>query len=1451
MNPDDLKKNLDNSKGANDDLNDPYDSYSEEMNQYLSDAVSDSFNITSNNKKSVDDEFNPPDPFGLGSDDTFKLNLDEIPGFEPSSDLLSDSIVEEESSSDFIPPTPDEISQEDDFDPLDPLASNKEDDDIKSSLSDDTQEDDSYNLMDLDNDNSEDEEESTFIPPVPDEISSDDDFENLSIDDMQMNNSTSASDEVSDKELDNIPDSTLNDDTIQEDISETVQSEDSNLLENDSIVSEEALDNNVDAVENVLESDVDVAENIPESNANVTESISVNDVDVIDNIPESNVDVTESIPEDNTNVIDDIQENSIDANDTFLDNSVDTTDNVLENGIDFSPDAELNNAFDDSFLSSDTNVDEMSPVVDLNSGDYQETVQNVNDYNTYQEPVQDLNDYNAYQEPVQNVNDYNAYQEPVQDQNNMYQEPVQGADNQVMDFDSSLGEIVPDLNEEQLLQGDLSNQSYNDPNVNGVNDYSNYDVNGVNNGYDMNGYNNYDPNNYNGYDPNSYDPNAYNVNNNGYDVNNYNNGVDVNNYNNGFDANNYNNSSFNEPNFTAPEQNATPNLGNVGGTLNAPNSVKEPKKVKTKKGGFGKVLIIFLVLALIGGVAYGGYYLYSNYLAKANLTLKNKFFTSIANSNVLDIAPDSQIMDTLVKVLDESHTSKLDLTIDSDMDFVTNISTKQGVDLNKLKLVLETIVNKENNKSQLTVKANYANNDIATYEEIINKDYTAIKLHDVTEKYLATSEFGTRTQKIMAPTQVISNYLPTNKDALLKLRNSTEELTITDEEIKNIAKKYLSVIADQFVDDQFTQTENIKLQGVDGQVSRIKLTVNENQLNNIYKNLLEEVLKDNSLLALVASTEEDNTIKTNVFEATNTEVPSLVFNQNENNGQTQEQEVAPVEGQATTLQAQAPSVDMQPVSTDDNIVTGTYSNDDIVSTFTTSQDPNSLTILEQAEKQVEEQSVNSLTDETEDADNYSTTTDLEAYSNARLSDIIVAIYSRYKSKYTIEELIAGLKSEINLISNSADNREYEILLYESDNKVRRLELNYAGSKITIDFSYGEKNTLKFTILSSKFDSLGETVNSVIDNINLNIPSMTESILDVDESSLPASTTSTTTTTTAQTDSQNPNTAPSLPTFSNTVDPQGNVVDTSNTNVVNNTTTNTNADANQSNTVDNQNNTTATQGNTTALNAGIDENGNMLTNTATMNDERVSSAILDMMPEEEPNNTPTDSTVAVEPTNGFSFIVEKVSTDFTSKYNLEFDFIENNSINNKIRLETTTNGKASSKEVKNIFKFTYNNKAKHFSVAINYNIAFDISKLSIPDFTTENAIFIDKLSDTEIANLEKEIETNTAKLIVQMKKSLNIIDDKNTPVEVEQPIIQQVDSSSTRITQEEAQTILVDSIGKYMGDVMARGETFTLNNLETFTLPDHEFSCVVNGEIAIIEIDGYRFHLDSAFNLSAE
>ncbi|MBR3696921.1 MAG: hypothetical protein IKM97_01410 [Clostridia bacterium] len=212
--------------------------------------------------------------------------------------------------------------------------------------------------------------------------------------------------------------------------------------------------------------------------------------------------------------------------------------------------------------------------------------------------------------------------------------------------------------------------------------------------------------------------------------------------------------------------------------------------------------------------------------------------------------------------------------------------------------------------------------------------------------------------------------------------------------------------------------------------------------------------------------------------------------------------------------------------------------------------------------------------------------------------------------------------------------------------------------------------------------------------------------------------------------------------------------------------------------------------------------------------------------------------------GNSLEIEKKSSDVNIKYVLQYCNIENKKVKSKTQIELQTNNANTSKGYTNTANIKYNNNEEYLMINLKNEIKFQENTIQ-EDFTEENSIFLDKLSNEEIENLFLEVYDKIIETYNSKRSSLNLIDNNSSNSVIQQPVVQPENTAE----KEEIKNKLIETVSIMMGEAIQNGEEFTIKNLENLVIDGYDVSTVVSSDLAIIKINGYTFNIDKDFMLS--
>lgn len=254
---------------------------------------------------------------------------------------------------------------------------------------------------------------------------------------------------------------------------------------------------------------------------------------------------------------------------------------------------------------------------------------------------------------------------------------------------------------------------------------------------------------------------------------------------------------------------------------------------KSKKG-----IVIFFILLLI--LAIGAIYFY---FFQYKATSKELFFTNLSNLDMKNILDNSIYEQMSNRVLTE------DTEMTTKINFSSNVENGnlEEIDISKFLLELTNRNNIETSKSYSELKVSYSENEIFKAKVLSNEENIAAFADEISSKYV-----GIKYDSIKDIFGV-----NVNSDVIKALRNSNK-ISLTDEQKKEYANKYLMLIQNSIIDDKFETQENIILQkdSSSSSATAYTLTLTQDEFKNIIVNLLTNLRKDEVLLNELITKEE-------------------------------------------------------------------------------------------------------------------------------------------------------------------------------------------------------------------------------------------------------------------------------------------------------------------------------------------------------------------------------------------------------------------------------------------------------------------------------------------------------------------------------------------------------------------------------------------------------------------
>ena len=129
-----------------------------------------------------------------------------------------------------------------------------------------------------------------------------------------------------------------------------------------------------------------------------------------------------------------------------------------------------------------------------------------------------------------------------------------------------------------------------------------------------------------------------------------------------------------------------------------------------------------------------------------------------------------------------------------------------------------------------------------------------------------------------------------------------------------------------------------------------------------------------------------------------------------------------------------------------------------------------------------------------------------------------------------------------------------------------------------------------------------------------------------------------------------------------------------------------------------------------------------------------------------------------------------------------------------------------------------------------------------ELTSENCLFLDELDDDTFKDVIDAISTKTEEVINDKLVSQGL-----KPLD-EEEIVEEPSPDIPATINTEAKNKLINSISQAMTEAIEKGKTFSLIDLMVLEIPDSTFSVSIEGDVAILNIDGFEFKLNSEFQL---
>ncbi len=187
------------------------------------------------------------------------------------------------------------------------------------------------------------------------------------------------------------------------------------------------------------------------------------------------------------------------------------------------------------------------------------------------------------------------------------------------------------------------------------------------------------------------------------------------------------------------------------------------------------------------------------------------------------------------------------------------------------------------------------------------------------------------------------------------------------------------------------------------------------------------------------------------------------------------------------------------------------------------------------------------------------------------------------------------------------------------------------------------------------------------------------------------------------------------------------------------------------------------------------------------------------------------------------------------------------ISQKTNLEIETKGTSNAKKYTTNVGIIYSDAKGEFKINLENALHFEKSS-EIEELGEENCLFLDQLSNEELVAIIEAVKQKTSEVFREKNRNLNIIDLNNSNLIVQQKQQNQEPQEDMQ-AKEQAKQILIQTISNQMRQYLDQGKQLTIEDLEGLEIPGYEVQISISSNLAIITVNGYKFKLDSDFNLS--